>query len=68
MMENQSFKSLNEAKNISFGRGKFTVEEEKDIESALRKKLGPSFISQRPVGGGMDEYFYLIIEVHSWFI
>ena len=51
-MENHSSKISKETKTTTFGRGTFTVEEEKDIENALRKRLGPSFISQRPAGGG----------------
>ena len=36
----------------NFGRGTFTTEEEAAIETALRKRLGPAYISQRPAGGG----------------
>ena len=31
---------------MSFGRGKFTDEEELAINQALQKKLGPNYISQ----------------------
>ena len=51
-MDNLSRKNENDTKPQNFGRGIFTEEEEQQIENALRKKLGPSFISQRPAGGG----------------
>ena len=37
---------------IRFGKGKFTDEEELAIEKALRKRLGPAYVSQRPAAGG----------------
>ena len=51
-MENLTRKNEIDTKPQNFGRGIFTEEEEQQIENALRKKLGPSFISQRPAGGG----------------
>lgn len=40
------------APSSRFGRGQFTEDEELAIESALRKRLGPAFVSQRPAAGG----------------
>ena len=51
-MEDHSRKKEKDVKPQNFGRGVFTDDEELQIENALRKKLGPSFISQRPAGGG----------------
>ena len=51
-MENLTRKSDKDTKPQNFGRVIFTDEEEQQIENALRKKLGPNFISQRPAGGG----------------
>ena len=36
----------------SFGRCDFSASEESAIASALRRRLGPNFISQRPAQGG----------------
>ena len=62
MASNSSYTSSigtrgSETKN--FGRGVFTVEEEASIETALRKRLGPAFISQRPAGGGKHYFVYI---------
>ena len=51
-MEKYSALAAKDTTNVNFGRGIFTAEEEADIENALRKRLGPAFISQRPAGGG----------------
>ena len=51
-MEKPSPTTSKETKTANFGRGTFTSEEEEAIEIALRKRLGPAFISQRPAGGG----------------
>jgi hypothetical protein len=51
-MENRSCTGSKDVKPVNFGRGTFTAEEESEIETALRKRLGPAFISQRPAGGG----------------
>ena len=51
-MEKRSCTISSDSKPANFGRGTFTVEEESEIETALRKRLGPAFISQRPAGGG----------------
>ena len=57
-MENRSCTTSKDVKPENFGRGKFTVEEESEIETALRKRLGPAFISQRPAGGGKLTFLF----------
>lgn len=37
---------------ICFGQFQYTAEEYQAIQSALQRRLGPEFISQRPAGGG----------------
>lgn len=51
-MDNCGNKVSKETKPANFGRGIFTEDEEEQIENALRKRLGPAYISQRPAGGG----------------
>jgi len=51
-METNAQNAVRDIKPANFGRGIFTEEEELQIDTALRKRLGPNFISQRPAGGG----------------
>ena len=59
-MENRSSNTSKDAKPVKFGRGNFTAEEESEIETALRKRLGPAFISQRPAGGGKLTFLVIL--------
>ncbi|KAL4226937.1 DNA repair protein rad52 [Mactra antiquata] len=44
--------STKEASAVKFGQSDFTAEEHESIQSALRQRLGPEFISQRAGAGG----------------
>ena len=37
---------------VRFGREQYSSEEQAAIQKALHARLGPNFISKRPVGGG----------------
>jgi len=42
------------ANPILFGNDQFSSEEQAAIQKALQQRLGPNFISKRPVGGGQN--------------
>ena len=42
-------------------RGQFNVSEHSAIEAALKLRLGPNFISQRPAGGGQK-----VVYIEGW--
>lgn len=50
-----------EKPTTSFGQVEFSVEEHSAIQAALRQRLGPEFISQRPGGGGQK-----VAYIESW--
>ena len=45
----------------SLDRGQFNGNEHAAIEAALKLRLGPNFISQRPAGGGQK-----VVYIEGW--
>ncbi|CAL4062069.1 unnamed protein product, partial [Meganyctiphanes norvegica] len=43
---------LEKLQHVTFNKVEFTADEQAAVQKVLRQKLGPSFISQRPGGGG----------------
>ena len=55
-MESQSTKGSN-----TFGEVKFSEEEHEAIENALKKRLGPNYLSTRPAMGGQR-----VVYIEGW--
>jgi len=51
------------AVSVSLSQVEFTLEEHAAIQAALKQRLGPEFISQRPGGGGQKVGFFIS---HMW--
>ena len=49
------------AASNTFGEGKFSKEEHEAIENALKKRLGPNYLSTRPAMGGQK-----VVYIEGW--
>ncbi|XP_007896705.2 DNA repair protein RAD52 homolog isoform X1 [Callorhinchus milii] len=52
MSGNEERRCASRGAPVCFGQHQYTAEEYQAIQNALRQRLGPEYISQRPAGGG----------------